>query len=73
MTFDANQAGVQLAQSFVADAVTASANLGGTTLSGNQIVGALTCTSNEPEPTNAGVSNTVGGDRSGQTRAVSTF
>jgi hypothetical protein len=73
VTFDANQAGVQLAQSFVADAVTASANLGGTTLSGNQIVGALTCTSNEPEPTNAGVSNTVGGDRSGQTCAVSTF
>lgn len=73
VTFDANQAGVQLAQSYVADAVTASANLRGTTISGNQIAGALTCTANEPAPTNAGVSNTVGGDRSGQTCAVDSF
>ena len=73
VTFDANQAGVQLAQSFVADAVTASANLGGTTISGNQVVGALTCTGNEPAPTNAGMSNTVGGGRSGQTCSDGTF
>jgi len=73
VTFDANQAGVQLAQSFVADAVTASANLCGTTISGNQVVGALTCTGNEPAPTNAGVSNTVGGGRSGQTCSDGTF
>lgn len=73
VTFDANQAGVQLARSYVADAVTANANLRGTTISGNQIAGALTCTGNDPAPTNAGVSNTVGGDRSGQTCAVNSF
>src|SRR3954471_24507390 len=67
VTLDANKAGVKLARSYVAGAVTASANLGGTTISGNQIVGALTCTTNVPAPTNAGVSNAVGGGRSGQT------
>ena len=73
VTLDANKAGVKLARSYVAGAVTASANLGGTTISGNQIVGALTCTTNVPAPTNAGVSNAVGGGRSGQTCAVLTF
>src|SRR3954447_19359442 len=73
VTLDANKAGVKLARSYVAGAVTASANLNGTTISGNQIVGALTCTTNVPAPTNAGVSNAVGGGRSGQPCAVLTF
>jgi len=73
VTLDANKAGVKLARNYVAGAVTASANLGGTLISGNQIVGALTCTTNVPAPTNDGVSNAVGGGRSGQTCAVLTF
>jgi hypothetical protein len=73
VTMDANKAGVVLARNYVAGAVTASANLNGTTISGNQIGGALTCTANAPPPTNAGVSNTVGGGRSGQTCSVLTF
>jgi hexosaminidase len=73
VTLDANKKGVQLARSYVAGAVTASANLGGTVISGNQIAGALTCTTNVPAPTNAGVRNSVGGGRSGQTCAVLTF
>lgn len=73
ITLDSNKAGVQLSGNYVAGAVTASANLKGTTISGNQIAGALTCTTNAPPPTNAGVRNTVGGGRSGQTCAVLTF
>jgi hypothetical protein len=73
VTLDANQAGVTLGRNLVTGAVTASANLGGTTISGNRIVGALTCTTNAPPPTNAGVRNTVGGGRSGQTCSVLTF
>jgi hypothetical protein len=73
VTLDANLAGVTLAGSYTSGAVTASANLGGTTISGNSIAGALTCTTNAPPPTNAGVRNTVGGGRSGQTCAVLTF
>ena len=73
VTLDANKAGVELSRSYTSGAVTASANLGGTTISGNRIAGALTCTTNKPAPTNAGVSNTVGGGRSGQTCAVLTF
>ena len=73
ITLDSNKAGVQLSRNYVAGAVTASANLKGTTISGNQIAGALTCTTNAPPPTNAGVRNTVGGGRSGQTCAVLTF
>ncbi len=73
VTLNANLAGVTLAHSHTSGAVTASANLGGTTISGDQIVGALTCTTNVPPPTNAGVHNTVGGGRSGQTCAVLTF
>ena len=73
VTLDANQGGVTLAQNYIAGAVTSSANLNGTVISGNRIAGALTCTTNVPAPTNAGVSNSVGGDRSGQTCAVNTF
>jgi hypothetical protein len=73
VTLNANLAGVTLAHNYTSGAVTASANLGGTTISGNQIAGALTCTTNVPPPTNAGVHNTVGGGRSGQTCAVLTF
>lgn len=73
VTLDANKKGVRLARNYVAGAVTASANLGGTVISGNRIAGALTCTTNVPAPTNAGVANTVGGGRSGQTCAVLTF
>jgi hypothetical protein len=73
VTLDANLAGVTLARNNISGAVTASANLGGTTISGNQIGGALTCTTNVPPPTNAGVHNTVGGGRSGQTCATLTF
>jgi hypothetical protein len=73
VTLDANQSGVTLAQNYIAGAVTSSANLNGTVISGNRIAGALTCTTNVPAPTNAGVSNSVGGGRSGQTCAVNTF
>jgi hypothetical protein len=73
VTLDANKAGATLAGNSIAGAVTASANLGGTTISANMIGGALSCTTNAPPPTNAGVSNTVGGGRSGQTCAVLTF
>ena len=73
VTLDANQSGVTLAQNYIAGAVTSSANLNGTTISGNRIAGALTCTTNVPAPTNAGVRNSVGGGRSGQTCAVNTF
>lgn len=73
VTMNANKAGVELSRNFVGGAVTASANLGGTTISGNRIGGALTCTTNVPPPVNAGVVNTVGGGRSGQTCAVLTF
>jgi hypothetical protein len=73
VTLDANQSGVTLAQNYIAGAVTSSANLKGTVISGTRIAGALTCTTNVPAPTNAGVSNSVGGDRSGQTCAVNTF
>lgn len=73
VTLDANKSSVMLAQNYIAGAVTSSANLNGTTISGNRIAGALTCTTNVPAPTNAGVSNSVGGGRSGQTCAVNTF
>ena len=62
-----------LAFGTISGAVTASANLGGTTISGNHIGGNITCTTNVPAPTNAGLANSVGGGRSGQTCAVSTF
>lgn len=61
------------ARNYIAGAVTASANLNGTTISGNTIAGALACTTNVPAPTNAGVRHAVGGGRSGQTCAVLTF
>ena len=73
VTLDANKGSVTLAQNYIAGAVTSSANLNGTIISGNRIAGALTCTTNVPAPTNGGVRNSVGGDRSGQTCAVSTF
>jgi hypothetical protein len=73
VTLDSNKAGVTLTGNSIAGAVTASANLGGTTISGNGIGGALTCTANASAPVNDGVSNTVGGGRSGQTCANPTF
>jgi 5'-nucleotidase len=73
VTLDANMSGVTLAYNYIAGAVTASANLNGATISGNRIAGALTCTANVPAPINAGVRNSVGGGRSGQTCAVNTF
>ena len=79
VTLDANNGTIKLANNKIAGAVTASGNqggllhLGGTTISGNQIGGSLTCTGNIPAPNNAGVSNAVSGGRSGQTCAVSTF
>jgi len=73
VTLDSNKNGVTLARNYIGGAVTSSANLGGTTISGNRIGGALTCTTNIPAPTNDGVSNSVGGGRSGQTCAVTTF
>jgi len=79
VTLDANKGAIQLGKNHIAGAVTASANLGGllglpgTTISGNQIGGALTCNGNTPAPNNDGVTNTVGGNRSGQTCAVTTF
>jgi hypothetical protein len=73
VTLDANTAGVTLTGNSIAGAVTANANLAGTTISANTIGGALTCASNAPAPTNGGVTNSVGGGRSGQTCAVLTF
>jgi hypothetical protein len=73
VTLDANKAGVTLSGNAIAGAVTASANKVITTISGNGIGGALTCTANVPAPVNGGVSNTVGGGRSGQTCASPTF
>jgi hypothetical protein len=73
VTLNANKLGATLTGNAISGAVTASANLGGTTISANKIGGALTCTSNVPPPSNGGVSNTVGGGRSGQTCAVLTF
>lgn len=73
VTLNANLAGVKLAGNHIAGAVTASANRVKTTISGNRINGALTCTTNVPAPTDAGVKNTVGGGRSGQTCAAATF
>jgi hexosaminidase len=73
ITLNANKAGVTLAFGTISGAVTASANLGGTTISGNHIGGNITCTTNVPAPTNAGVANSVGGGRAGQTSAVNTF
>jgi uncharacterized protein len=73
VTLNANKAGVTMVQNSISGAVTASANLGGTVISGNRIGGSLTCTTNVPPPTNAGVTNVVGGGRSGQTCAVLTF
>jgi hypothetical protein len=73
VTLDSNKSTVTLAQNYIAGAVTATANLIGTTISGNRIAGALTCTTNVPPPTNDGVTNSVGGGRSGQTCAVNTF
>jgi len=73
VTLDANEQSVTLAGNSIAGAVTASANLLGTTISANTIGGALTCASNAPAPTNGGVTNSVGGGRSGQTCAVLTF
>ena len=73
VTLDSNKKGVTLAGNGIAGAVTANANLGGTTISANRIGGALTCTANIPAPVNGGMSNTVGGGRSGQTCASLTF
>lgn len=73
VTLDANTAGVTLARNYIGGAVTASANLVKTTISANRIAGALTCTTNAPIPTNGGVRNAVGGGRSGQACAASTF
>lgn len=72
VTLDSNN-GVTLTGNSIAGAVTANANLVGTTISGNMIGGALICTANAPQPVNSGVSNTVGGGRSGQTCAALTF
>lgn len=79
VTLNANSDGVQLANGSISGAVTASANtvpLGSgllNTISANHIGGNLTCTTNVPAPNDAGVSNAVGGGRSGQTCAVSGF
>jgi hypothetical protein len=73
VNLDANKNGVTLARNSIAGEVTSSANLKGMTISGNRIAGAPTCTTNVPAPQNAGVRNTVGGRRSGQTCAVITF
>jgi hypothetical protein len=73
VTLDANEEGVTLAKNDIAGAVIATANLNGTTISGNMIGGELECTGNIAAPVNAGVSNTVGGGRSGQTCASLTF
>ncbi|MDX6720967.1 MAG: hypothetical protein QOJ63_3221 [Solirubrobacteraceae bacterium] len=74
VTVDANHGAVLVADNQIAGAMTASANgLLGTTISANHIGGALTCSGNTPAPNNGGAGNTVSGNRSGQTCAVSTF
>ena len=75
VTLDANKGGTQLAGNSIAGAVTASQNIAssGPVISNNQIGGKLTCSGNTPAPVNDGQSNTVKGDRVGQTCADGTF
>jgi 5'-nucleotidase len=77
VTLDANHGGVTLARNDISAAVTATANGNvdtdtPTSIVGNRIVGALTCTGNMPAPNNLDLtgspeSNVVGGERFGQT------
>jgi hexosaminidase len=75
VTLDANKGGTQLAGNSIAGAVTASQNVAssGPVISNNHIGGKLTCSGNAPAPVNNGQSNTVKGDRVGQTCADGTF
>ncbi|MDX6705462.1 MAG: hypothetical protein QOI48_1308 [Solirubrobacteraceae bacterium] len=74
VTVDSNHGAVKVANNQIAGAVVASGNVNlSTTISGNAIGGALTCSGNVPPPNNGGVGNAVSGNRSGQTCAVSTF
>ncbi len=75
VTLDANKGGAQLGGNSIAGAVTASKNIAGTAIviSNNQIGGKLTCSDNTPAPVNNGQSNTVKGERVGQTCAAGTF
>jgi hypothetical protein len=75
VTFDSNKGGVRLGGNSVGGAVTASGNVAsaGTIIENNQIGGKLTCSGNTPAPVNNGKSNTVSGERVGQTCASGTF
>jgi hypothetical protein len=82
VTLNANKLGIMLAKNKLLAAVTASGNsqggflgfgAGPMRISGNAISGALTCTGNNPDPTNNGVSNTVGGLRTGESCVRTTF
>lgn len=75
VTLEGNKGGTQLAGNSVGGAVTASGNVasGGPVISNNQIGGKLTCSGNTPAPVNNGRSNTVKGERVGQTCADGTF
>ena len=75
VTLDANKGGTELAGNSVGGAVTASQNVasGGPVISNNQIGGKLTCSGNTPAPVNNGHSNTVKGERVGQTCADGSF
>jgi hypothetical protein len=73
VTVGASNGAVRVADNSIGGAMTARTNVLGTTISANRIVGALTCAGNIPAPINGGASNTVGGKRTGQTCATSTF
>jgi hypothetical protein len=50
--------------------VTLTSNTGGVTVAGNTIGGSLSCSSNNPPPTDNGQPNTVSGTASGQCSAL---
>jgi uncharacterized protein len=56
----------ECAASEVVGAMTLDQNTGGVVLAGNRITGSLSCTGNEPPPTNEGTPNRVVGARKGQ-------
>jgi hypothetical protein len=56
----------ECAPNVVVGAVRLDGNTGGTVVAGNRITGVLSCTGNEPAPSNEGVPNQVLGARTGQ-------
>jgi hypothetical protein len=64
---------VRISRNQIDDALTLSATDGTSRISGNTILGALTCSDNTPDPVNGGDRNSVGGARTGETCAATSF